>query len=217
MKSKKTRERILDAALELFNEKKASNVSTVQISAAMKISPGNLYYYYTNKEEIIRCIWNERMIDSLNEMLERLSGVSTAEEFLDYIEGSLEVLNTYRFFYTEMPTLFTNDRELIGLYRQFKVRFLDAIGLFYETWNSNGDMIDIRSDVRKFIADNYIVLFNNVLSVNEKFFNKKNNPEELRKESILHVVSFVVPYFTDKMKADINREIEKRNYLKAES
>ena len=54
MKSKKTREKILDVSLQLFNEKKASNVSTVQISAAMKISPGNLYYYFANKEELIR-------------------------------------------------------------------------------------------------------------------------------------------------------------------
>jgi len=217
MKSIKTRERILDAALELFNEKKASNVSTVQISAAMKISPGNLYYYFTNKEEIIRCIWNERMLDKLDSMLDRLKNVSSAEGFLDYIEESLELLHSYRFFYTEMPTLFTNDREMIGLYRQFKVKFLDAIGEFYNVWNKEGNMIDIRNDVRKFIADNYIVLFNNVLSVNEKFFNKKNDPEELRKESIIHVISFIVPYLTDNMKADINKEIDKRNYIKAES
>ena len=73
MKSKKTRERILDVSLELFNLKKASNVSTVQISAAMKISPGNLYYYYANKEEVIRCIWQERMKDELEEMLEEIN------------------------------------------------------------------------------------------------------------------------------------------------
>ena len=65
MKSKKTREKILDVSLQLFNEKKASNVSTVQISAAMKISPGNLYYYFANKEELIRCLWRERMLDQI--------------------------------------------------------------------------------------------------------------------------------------------------------
>ena len=53
MKSNRTRERILETSIKLFNEKKASNVSTVQISAAMQISPGNLYYYYANKDEVI--------------------------------------------------------------------------------------------------------------------------------------------------------------------
>ena len=72
MKSKKTREKILDVSLQLFNEKKASNVSTVQISAAMKISPGNLYYYFANKEELIRCLWRERMLDQIEHLAGRL-------------------------------------------------------------------------------------------------------------------------------------------------
>ena len=50
MKARKTKDRILDTSIRLFNERKASNVSTVQISAEMGISPGNLYYYYDNKE-----------------------------------------------------------------------------------------------------------------------------------------------------------------------
>ena len=75
MKSQKTREKILDTSLELFNEKKASNVSTVQISAAMKISPGNLYYYFANKEEIIRCIWEERMLGEMQQLIERFEAV----------------------------------------------------------------------------------------------------------------------------------------------
>ena len=83
MKSKKTRERILDASLEMFNKKKASNVSTVQISAAMKISPGNLYYYYANKEDVIRCIWAERMSGALEELLEKTTEIKTAKDLLD--------------------------------------------------------------------------------------------------------------------------------------
>ena len=39
MKINRTRERILDKSIELFNRKQASNVSTVQISTALEISP----------------------------------------------------------------------------------------------------------------------------------------------------------------------------------
>ena len=38
MKINRTRERILDKSIELFNRKQASNVSTVQISTALEIS-----------------------------------------------------------------------------------------------------------------------------------------------------------------------------------
>ena len=42
MKNNKTKGRILDKSIEMFNVRQASNVSTVQISKDMGISPGNL-------------------------------------------------------------------------------------------------------------------------------------------------------------------------------
>ena len=76
MKINRTRERILDKSIELFNRKQASNVSTVQISTALEISPGNLYYYYTNKEEVIRCTWKERMLPEIDAIVETAEGVA---------------------------------------------------------------------------------------------------------------------------------------------
>ena len=111
MKSKKTRERILDASLELFNQKKASNVSTVQISAAMKISPGNLYYYYANKEDVIRCIWEERMAGRMDDLLNSTENIKTAEELIAFIENAISFMIEFRFFYTELSTLFANDEN----------------------------------------------------------------------------------------------------------
>jgi len=56
MKRASTRQAILTTAIELFNEKGTAAVSTNHIAEAMAISPGNLYYHFANKEEIIRHI-----------------------------------------------------------------------------------------------------------------------------------------------------------------
>jgi AcrR family transcriptional regulator len=53
-KSLLTRTRILDAAEELFNERGTAAVSTNHIAAAAGLSPGNLYYHFADKKEIIR-------------------------------------------------------------------------------------------------------------------------------------------------------------------
>lgn len=53
-KSQATRGRILDAALQLFNEQGTAAVSTNHIAAAAGLSPGNLYYHFADKKEIVR-------------------------------------------------------------------------------------------------------------------------------------------------------------------
>ena len=49
----KTRDRILECALQLFNEKGEPNVSTMEVANEMGISPGNLYYHFHGKEPLI--------------------------------------------------------------------------------------------------------------------------------------------------------------------
>ena len=60
-RAEETRERVLDAALTLFNEQGVDKTTTNHIAAAAGISPGNLYYHYKNKEEIIRALVTQRL------------------------------------------------------------------------------------------------------------------------------------------------------------
>mgnify|MGYP006189992069 CR=1 FL=1 len=49
----KTRDRILEVSLLLFNEEGESGLSSVDIANALEISPGNLYYHFKGKDAII--------------------------------------------------------------------------------------------------------------------------------------------------------------------
>ena len=55
----KTRDKIIHTALGLFNEQGTKAVTTNHIAAAVGISPGNLYYHFRNKEDIIRAIFEQ--------------------------------------------------------------------------------------------------------------------------------------------------------------
>ena len=54
----KTRDRILAAALALFNEEGAATLSAVDIASALAISPGHLYYHFRGKAQIIAALFD---------------------------------------------------------------------------------------------------------------------------------------------------------------
>jgi len=62
----KTKDKIILASLDLFNEKGERNVSTNHIAAHLGMSPGNLYYHFRNKSDIIYEIFRnyELMVDT---------------------------------------------------------------------------------------------------------------------------------------------------------
>ena len=110
----KTRDKIIEAALQLFNEQGTKGVTTNHIAAAIGISPGNLYYHFRNKEDIIRAIFEQ--MDAY--------GLEQYQMILDRFQpGTLETMEQtfvmiqaynwrYRFFKRELTSLILNDQLL---------------------------------------------------------------------------------------------------------
>ena len=53
----RTRDRILDVAIKLFNERGVQNVAALHVARALDISPGHLGYHFKNKNAIIEAIF----------------------------------------------------------------------------------------------------------------------------------------------------------------
>ena len=157
MKINRTRERILDKSIELFNRKQASNVSTVQISTALEISPGNLYYYYTNKEEVIRCTWKERMVPEITEILETAEEINDKKDLELYLKKFLVHYAKFRFFYTERTTMFYNDDEMEDLYIETAVQEKETLEAVFNRWAGEGKA-DFSKEDAKLLADSSMIL-----------------------------------------------------------
>ena len=214
MKSKKTRERILDASLELFNQKKASNVSTVQISAAMKISPGNLYYYYANKEDVIRCIWEERMSSVLKELLKKTEQIKSSADVLDFIRESLEYMIEYRFFFTEISTLFINDDKLIEIYREADQEIRDTFNDAIDRDFTAGKLVKHDEVTRTLVVQNAIAAAKQMLDNYDVYMANGVSAEDFIGYCWIRIIAVLETIFSDDMKEEMNKELEARGFNK---
>ncbi len=210
MKANKTKERILDTSIKLFNEKKASNVSTVQISAAMKISPGNLYYYYANKEEVIRHIWGKRIVRDIDELIDRYADTETADDLLDLFKEGMEHCLKYRFFYTEMPTLFVNDGSLTALYVEAKNKIRTVCTGIYGTLVKKGKMIKAGESEISYIIDNGLTLFAGIASYCDVAAVEGIENDEFVKVVWQRMAAYMKPQFTDVMREEISEALKVR-------
>lgn len=104
-----TKELILHSAIKLFNEHGTAKVSTNHIAKEAGISPGNLYYHFKDKSQIIQEIY-ELMIQVWEQAYDQAEGRDMLVEVLQkFIEDNFELLWQYRFFYRETVALINAD------------------------------------------------------------------------------------------------------------
>src|SRR5437763_15755644 len=118
---RRTRERILETALVLFNRLVEPNVTTADIATDMGISPGNLYYHFRNKDQIIAELFGafERRLKPL---LVEPEGRSAGVEDLWFLLHLLfEAILEYRFFFRDLG-------EIVSLNSKLESRFAAIIG-----------------------------------------------------------------------------------------
>ncbi len=108
---RRTAERILEVTLELFNRFGEPNVSTTLISAELNISPGNLYYHYPAKDELINSLF-DRYERALNELLNASDGVRDVEDAWFFMHSLFELIWQYRFLYRDLNDLLSKNRRL---------------------------------------------------------------------------------------------------------
>lgn len=110
--AKQTRQRILDASLAMFNTQGEPNVTTNHIADELEISPGNLYYHFRNKDDIIEQLfarYEERMDNALAAPSGRLPEL---EDIWLQLHLVFECIWDYRFLYRDLVEILSRNRRL---------------------------------------------------------------------------------------------------------
>ncbi|MCG3652526.1 TetR/AcrR family transcriptional regulator [Aliarcobacter butzleri] len=102
-----SKKKIKKYALDLFNEKDTFSITTNHIALCAKISTGNLYYHYKNKEDIIIDIYEEMIeeFESLKSFEKILNSQNPLEELSKMYDLYLDIFWDYRFLMRDSSVL----------------------------------------------------------------------------------------------------------------
>jgi AcrR family transcriptional regulator len=109
---RRTRERILETSLDLFNRHGEPHVTTADIADEMNISPGNLYYHFRNKDDIIGelyAAYERRVLPLLAGPGKRAVDV---EDLWLLLHLLFEHMWAYRFLYRDLDELTSRNRRI---------------------------------------------------------------------------------------------------------
>lgn len=133
-----TRERILNIAIELFNAQGTAAVSTNHIAEAASISPGNLYYHFSNKEEIIRAAFDRLYAEWDEIYVLPEDSTPTLDDLLGLVRANFTMMSGYRFVYRELIALLRRDPELMASYVAIRQRGYDGFQILFAQFASAG-------------------------------------------------------------------------------
>jgi AcrR family transcriptional regulator len=119
MKRISKKEIILDAALTLFNREGTSAMTTNHIARAAEVSPGNLYYHFRNKEEIIRELYERFCGEYATIWTTFLHGPFATKTVTDAVVAGFNMNAKYRFIALELGSLCHRDSVLMSRQREY--------------------------------------------------------------------------------------------------
>ena len=152
--ARRTRDRVLAAALELFNEHGSASVTTNHVAARAGISPGNLYYWFSDKNEIVRELYARFVAD-----YEQLWGAShsdgghpgsadqadradpldlTPDEVLARLGDGAALSGRYAFLARDLLGLLHGDPVLAAEYRRVRQRRITEFSDLAGAWRARG-------------------------------------------------------------------------------
>jgi len=159
-KTLKTKERILQLSLQLFNERGERSVTTNHIAAELGMSPGNLYYHFRNKNEIIKELMEQYQHQTLEMLALPDDRALDANDKVHYFQVLSSQLWAYRFLHRHVYHLVENNEDFRKMYPRFAGQVMQQGQKIYKGFVNAGLMDMTDSEIEALIINLWIVLTN---------------------------------------------------------
>jgi len=159
-KALKTKDRILQISLQLFNERGERSVTTNHIAAELGISPGNLYYHFRNKHEIIKELMYKYQVETLEMLSLPEDRPLTTNDKINYFQVLSGQLWSYRFIHRDVYHLVESNEDFKKIYPRFAGQVMQQGQKIYQAFVDAGLMKMTPSEIEALIINLWIVLTN---------------------------------------------------------
>ena len=159
-KTLKTKERILQLSLQLFNERGERSVTTNHIAAELNMSPGNLYYHFRNKSEIIKELMEQYQGETLQMLALPDDRLLDANDKIRYFQVLSSQLWAYRFLHRDVYHLVENNEDFRKMYPRFAGQVMQQGQKIYQAFVDAGLMQMTSSEIEALLINLWILLTN---------------------------------------------------------
>lgn len=188
----KTRDRILDVSLTLFNAEGEAKQTAVDIANALDMSPGNLYYHFKGKEPII-----EALFDRFEEEMQIILGgshgaVTSIEDNWVFVYIVLEEIYDFRFFYRNVGDMMERYPGLAHRFRKILAMKRNAIEMVLRQLEKQS-IIEIDRRLRSPLIQQMLSTLTFWLSHDLIEGNEREGPALIH-DTVLQFMLLIVPY-----------------------
>jgi AcrR family transcriptional regulator len=189
----KTRDRIIQVSLELFNREGEPNVTTVDISNELDISPGNLYYHFKGKEELVGELFAQ-FYEQFNVILrEPVHNPLRIEDYWYYLVVVFEHIYDYRFLYRNISLISQRYTQIQRPFRRLIHMKLEAARAICQQLRDSG--IIAADDARiELIARSVALTITYWLNFDKLLGDRAEHDEHLIHDGVMQVLSLIAPY-----------------------
>lgn len=196
-----TKQKILDASLQLFNENGIINVRLQQIADETGISVGNLAYHYNNKEAITESLITN-VITALQELLKQYGRYNSLNDLDAFFKEYYRLSNQYKFFIfdiLEIKRNFPSQYETVQpILNKIKLQLERRFELYVQQ-----KLFQKEANIKSIASNSMLLMF---FMHEESQLNGKTNISETQYRRRLW--DYMMLYFTAKGSSEYSSSIE---------
>ena len=207
---RRTAERILATALDLFNRYGEPNVATTLIASDMGISPGNLFYHFPAKELLVNALFDEYLHD-MDQLLPAAADVQDMEHAWFLMHSLFELIWRHRFIYRDLNDLLSKNRHLEGQVKGVLQRKHQAFEALLSGLQQQS-LLNQREAERHSCATHMVVLLTWWLSYeyvqNPRHALEDTNADHSALRGAQQVLGLLLPYLSEAPKSQLQSLIQ---------